>query len=419
MGEGGEPLSLERLFLVIKSAVLGVLGTAIPDEQFAAIVPYATAFLSCMGILLFAPASMMFLTWFERKVVARFQDRLGPNRVGPFGLLQPVADGIKMLLKEDIIPRGADRLIHHLTPVLAVSPVLALFLVLPFGKDMIAADLSVAVLFFLGISSIQTPLVIAAGWGSRSKFSVLGSMRAAAQILAYEIPMVVVLLAVVMTAGTMRISEIVEAQRTGWFLFTPWGAAACLVFVVAATAESNRTPFDMAEAESELVAGFHTEFGGFKFALFQMAEFLSAFAAGGLAAAMFMGGWMGPETALPGGLLSGLGGVLGWIPSWAWFHLKLYAVFFVLVWFRGTLPRFRIDQLLAIAWKFLFPLSLLVILATAGWHFLAVAADGPRSAGLAWAVCGGGLAAGYVALSTILDGEFLRMNRPRPVTDAR
>lgn len=419
MGEAGDPVTLERLFHAAKGAVLGIVSSVIPNDQFAGIEKYLTAFLSCLGILLFAPASMMFLTWFERKVVARFQDRLGPNRVGPFGLLQPIADGIKMILKEDIIPRGADRWIHHLAPVLAVSPVLALFLVLPFGRDMIAADLPVAVLFFLGISSVQTPLVIAAGWGARSKFSVLGSMRAAAQILAYEIPMVVVLLAVVMAAGTMRISEIVEAQRTGWFIFTPWGAFGCLVFLVAATAESNRTPFDMAEAESELVAGFHTEYGGFKFALFQMAEFLSAFASGGLAAAMFMGGWMGPETALPGGALGVLSGPLGWVPSWAWFQLKLYAVFFVLVWFRGTLPRFRIDQLLAIAWKFLFPLSLLVILAAAGWYFLAVAPDGPRNAALAWAACGGVLVAGYLGLSALLDGELIRLNRPRPVTDGR
>ncbi|MEK7765325.1 MAG: NADH-quinone oxidoreductase subunit NuoH, partial [bacterium] len=320
----------------------------------APLLPILAAVVSSTAILVFAPVTMMFLTWFERKIVARFQDRLGPNRVGPFGLLQPIADGIKMILKEDIIPVGADRWVHHLTPVLAVVPVLALFLVLPFGRGMVAADLNVGVLFFLGVSGVQTPLVIAAGWGSHSKFSVLGSMRAAAQILSYELPMVLVIVAVVMASGSMSTSAIVDAQASGWYVLTPWGAAGALIFLLAATAESNRTPFDMAEAESELVAGFHTEYTGFKFALFQMAEFLSAFAAGGLAVTVFFGGWHGPA----------------FLPSWAWFVLKMYAVFFVLVWFRATLPRFRIDQLLAVAWKFLFPMSLLVIASAAAWTVL-------------------------------------------------
>jgi len=392
---------VEPLFLNLKSAILGVAGGVLP----AGVMPVVSAALSCTAILLFAPLTMMYLTLLERKVVARIQDRIGPNRVGPWGLLQPLADGVKMVLKEDIIPVGADKLVHFLTPVLSVSPVLMLFLVLPFGQGMIASNLNVGVLFFLALSSVHTPLAIAAGWGARSKFSVLGGMRAAAQLLSYEIPMVVVVIAVVMISGSMNMGEIVEAQqKTGWYGFTPWGACAFVIFIIAATAESNRTPFDMSEAESELVAGFHTEYSGFKFALFQMGEFLSAFATGGMAVALFFGGW------LPLPLLGGL------LPSWMWFFLKTLFIFIVLIWFRGTLPRFRIDQLLAIAWKFLFPLSLLVIVAAAAWQYLAV--DGQNLLG-AWAFDGVILLAGYWALTTILFNEFERINRPRNMSHAR
>ena len=388
---------VEPLFLNLKAGIMGFAEGWLP----AGLMPVVSALLSSMAILLLAPLTMMYLTLLERKVVARIQDRIGPNRVGPWGLLQPAADGIKMVLKEDIIPLGADRLVHYLTPVLTVSPVLMLFLVLPFGRGMIAADLNVGLLFFLGISSVQSPLVIAAGWGAHSKFSVLGSMRAAAQILSYEVPMVMVLIAVVMMAGSMSPMAIVEAQRAGgWYALTPWGAVAFVVFILAATAESNRTPFDMAEAESELVAGFHTEYSGFKFALFQMAEFLSAFASGGLAVTLFFGGWSGPE----------------FLPSWIWFFGKTLIMFIVLIWFRGTLPRFRIDQLLAIAWKFLFPLSLLVIIAAAGWHALAVAGG---SLLWGWLFDAGLLGIGYVVLSATLFAEFIRMNRPRDMSRAR
>ncbi len=391
------PAWVEPIFLTVKSTILGIAGAWLP----AGLMPLLSAVLSCTAILLFAPLTMMYLTLLERKVVARIQDRIGPNRVGPWGLLQPLADGVKMVLKEDIIPDGADRMVHFLTPVLSVSPVLMLFLVLPFGRGMVAADFNAGVLFFLALSSVHTPLAIAAGWGARSKFSVLGGMRAAAQLLSYEIPMVVVVIAVVMIAGSMSPAAIVEAQAaSGWYGFTPWGACAFIVFIISATAESNRTPFDMSEAESELVAGFHTEYSGFKFALFQMGEFLSAFATGGLAVALFFGGWLGPA----------------FLPSWVWFFAKTLAVFIVLIWFRGTLPRFRIDHLLAIAWKFLFPLSLLVIVAAAGWQYLAV--DGHNLAG-AWAFDGVLLLAGYWALTSLLFNEFARINRPRTMARAR
>lgn len=391
----------EGLFVDLKRWIMEWAQDWLPPEYS----PLFRAFLSCMAILMFAPVTMMFLTWLERKVVARIQDRIGPNRVGPMGLLQPVADGIKMILKEDIVPTGADRIVHHLVPILTVAPVLMLFLVIPFGKDMVAADLDVGLLFFLGMSAIQTPLVIAAGWGARSKYSVLGSMRAAAQILSYEIPQVMVLVAVVMIAGSMKMSVIVESQvregalgwLTGWYGLTPWGAVAMVIFMLAATAEANRTPFDMAEAESELGGGFHTEYSGFKFALFQMAEFLSAFAAGALAVALFLGGGAGPE----------------FLPSWAWFMIKTYGMFLVLIWFRGTLPRFRIDQLLTLAWKFLFPMSLLVILAAACWHYLNLLMGWFPAVMVNLALLG----SGYVLFSSVLYREFVRLNRPRVMAD--
>lgn len=383
--------NLERIFLVLKDWIVEQGGRLIPASIQPWAVPVLSAALSVIAVLLYAPLTMMFLTWFERKVVARFQDRLGPTRVGPFGLLQPIADGLKMIQKEDIIPAGADILVHHLTPVLTVAPVLLLFMVLPFGRDMVPADLPSGVLLFLALSAVQTPLVISAGWGSRSKYSVLGGMRAAAQILSYEIPMVLVLVAVVMAAGSMQPSAIVEAQKDVWYGATPWGFVGLVIFMVAATAESNRTPFDMAEAESELVGGFHTEYAGFKFALFQMAEFLSAFAGGGLAATAFLGGWHGPA----------------FLPSWVWFFLKTYVMFFILVWFRGTLPRFRIDQLLAVAWKFLFPLSLLVVLAAGCWLELSLVPALVTNVVI--------LLGGYVALSAVIEAEFTRMNRPKVI----
>ncbi|MEK7475089.1 MAG: NADH-quinone oxidoreductase subunit NuoH [Candidatus Coatesbacteria bacterium] len=382
----------ETLFLDLKDFALAVAAALLPGGLLASV----SALISAGAVLVVAPVTMMFLTWVERKGVGRFQDRYGPNRVGPFGVLQPIADGIKMILKEDIIPDGSDRLLHNIMPVLAAAPVFLLFLVLPFGRGMVAADLNVGVLFFLCISSMQSPMIISAGLGARSKYSVLGSMRAVVQVLSYEIPMVIVIVAVVMTAGSMSTSEIVAAQvRDGWFVLTPWGAFGFIVFLIAATAEANRSPFDMSEAESELVAGFHTEYSGFKFALFQMAEFLSAFASAGLAATLFLGGWQGP----------------GFLPSWAWFGAKALGVYFVLVWFRATLPRFRIDQLLALAWKFLFPLSLLVVVAAAAWYFMPLLPALVTNLVL--------LVGGYGLLSSWILSEFIRMNAPRAVPDAR
>ncbi len=301
-------------------------------------------------ILALAPVIMMYLTWLERKVIARIQDRFGPTRVGRYGLLQPLADGVKMLTKEDIVPAGADHWLHTLAPIVIVVPVLMLFAVLPLGPRWIVTNLNTGLLFFLAVTSTQTIAIFMAGWGSRSKFSLLGALRTVAQLAAYEVPMVLSLATVVMISGSLSTTAIVEAQQARWFVATPWGFTAFVIFLLCALAEVNRTPFDLPEAESELVGGFHTEYSGMKFALFYMAEFLGAFAISALGAALFLGGWRGP-----------------WLPGWLWVLVKTYGLVLVMIWIRGTWPRFRIDQLLAFAWKCLLPVSLTNVLATGLW----------------------------------------------------
>ncbi|MBI4354896.1 MAG: NADH-quinone oxidoreductase subunit NuoH [Candidatus Omnitrophica bacterium] len=338
--------ALDQIFVQFKATVIEAVGRVVPEP----LLPWCSMAFNIAVIAAIAPVIMMYLTWLERKVVARMQNRIGPNRVGLFGLGQPIADGIKMLTKEDVIPERADRLLHFAAPVLAVIPALLIFAVLPFGRNMVAVDLNAGLLYFLAVSSLGTFAVFLGGWASRSKFSLLGGMRSVAQLISYEVPMVLSVVAVVMATGTLSTVRIVEAQRSLWFLFTPWGLVAFGIFFLSGTAEANRTPFDLPEAESEIVAGFHTEYSGMKFALFYMGEFLSAFAMCGLAATLFLGGWQGPG-----------------LPSWAWFLLKTYGLFFVLIWFRGTLPRLRVDQLMGLAWKFLLPLALVDMLAAGLW----------------------------------------------------
>jgi len=355
--------------------------------------PWVSIAVTIGVIAAIAPAIMMYLTWFERKIIARMQNRFGPDRVGVYGLMQPLSDGLKMLIKEDIVPRGADRLLHTLAPILSVVPAILLFAVMPFGRNMVAADLNVGLLYFFAVSSVGSYAIFMGGWASRSKFSILGAMRSVAQIISYEVPGVLSVVAVIMVTGTLSTVGIVEAQSEKWFVFTPWGFVGCLMFFLSGVAEVNRTPFDMPEAESELVAGFHTEYSGMKFALWYMAEFLESFAICAFTVTFFLGGWHGPAVplwmltflcALLIGTAKRLGlpvrgvGVLGligatvvWgtepIPSWIWFLAKTYALVFVLVWFRGTLPRLRIDQLMGLAWKFFLPLGLINILATGLW----------------------------------------------------
>ena len=379
------PPSLDQLFLIANGWLLGMLPMGLR--------PWASILVRIGVIAAIAPAIMMYLTWLERKWIARMQNRFGPTRVGVYGLLQPLSDGLKMLIKEDIVPRGADKLLHTIAPILAVVPAILLFAVMPFGRNMIPVDLNVGLLYVFAVSSVSSYAIFMGGWASRSKFSILGAMRSVAQIISYEVPGVLSVVVVVMVTGTLSLTGIVDAQAGRWFVFTPWGLVGCLMFFLSGVAEVNRTPFDMPEAESELVGGFHTEYSGMKFALWYMAEFLEAFAVCAFTTTLFLGGWHGPSVpfwilalllAVIVGTASllplpvrGLGavsmlaaGVL-WrfepIPSWIWFFGKTYALVFVLVWFRGTLPRLRIDQLMGLAWKFFLPMALVNILAAGLW----------------------------------------------------
>ncbi len=367
---------METLFLKTKALIMAPVAAILPE----ALVPYASMLLNMITLLIFAPLTMMYLTWLERKLIGRIQDRYGPNRVGKFGLLQPFADGIKMLLKEDIVPRGADKGLHFWAPVIVVVSSLLLFAVIPFGKGMVPVDMNLGLFFFIAISSVHTIPIFMAGWGSHSKFSLLGAIRAVAQIVSYEVPLAVSVITVMIAAGSLSTVEIVNAQAgthgMDWFVFTPWGFLGFILFFTTGVAEVSRTPFDLPEGESELVAGFHTEYSGMKFALFYMGEFLSAFAVAAMSITLFLGGWNGP-----------------WLPSWLWFFIKTYAMIFVMIWMRGTLPRLRVDQLMSFAWKFLLPLSMINVLAAALWFVL------PKE--IAWPVTGIGLAISWIIFSNV------------------
>jgi NADH-quinone oxidoreductase subunit H len=309
--------------------------------------------------------AVILLVWMERKIIARMQDRYGPNRVGPFGLLQTVADAIKLLSKEDIVPARVDRIIWALSPIVVLAAALMAWAVIPWSPSVVPSDLNVGVLFLLSIGSMPVIGVIMAGWGSNNKYALLGGMRSAAQLVSYEIPGVLAALVPVMLAGTMSLSGIVAAQEAPtrilgvpnwWFVFTPWGVVAFVVFLISGIAETNRTPFDLIEAESELAAGFHTEYSGMRFALFFLAEYANVFAVSAIGATLFFGGWAGPIPFIPS---------LG--PGILWFLGKTFFLVFVFMWIRSTLPRLRYDQLMNFAWKRLLPLGLVIVGITAVW----------------------------------------------------
>jgi len=295
-------------------------------------------------VIAFVLLLVMGFIWIERRGMGRMQARLGPNRTGPLGLLQPVADAIKVLLKEDIIPTNADKVIHWLAPVVAFAPVLMIFAVVPFQNGALLADLNIGILYVVAISSLATVGIFMAGWGSSNKYSLLGAMRQVAAVVSYEIPLVLSVVGVVLITGSLSLNEIVLAQNIPFILFQPLGF---LLFFIGGCAEINRSPFDLLEADSELTAGFHTEYSGMKFAMFYLVEYAEALAISAIIATLFLGGWRGPL-----------------LPPWLWFVIKVAAVFFVMVWTRTTLPRVRIDQLMALAWKFLLPLALINLLVT-------------------------------------------------------
>ncbi len=295
-------------------------------------------------IIVFVLAMVMAFIYFERRGLGRLQVRLGPNRVGPFGILQPVADAIKILLKEDIVPAKGDKLVHWWAPVVAFAPALMIFAVIPFENGALLADLNIGILYIVAVSSLSVVGVFMAAWSCNNKFSLIGAMRTVAQIVSYEIPLGLSIIGVALIAGSLSMNEIVTSQNIPFILLQPLGF---LIYFISACAEMNRTPFDLMEAESEIVDGYHIEYSGMKFAMFYLVEYVEAVAVSAIITTLFLSGWKGPL-----------------LPPFLWFLIKVVLVFFVIVWVRGTIPRIRVDQLMAFAWKCLLPLALINLFIT-------------------------------------------------------
>ncbi len=303
------------------------------------------------AIAIFVLLVDILLVWVERKVVARFQDRLGPNRLGPFGLIQPIADVIKLLIKEDITPIGADRIVYNLPPIIALATVLMLWAVIPLAPTIVGTDLDVGVLYVVALGALGTLGIIMAGWASNNKYALIGAFRTVAQMVSYEVPMVIAVMVPVLLAGTMGINSIVFAQSPVWYVVV--APVAALILFISAIAELGRAPFDLAEAESEIVAGFHIEYTGMKFGMFYAGELLHALTISGLVASLFLGGWRGPGAeAYP---------ILGVV----YFFMKAFFLYWAIMWIKYSLPRIRIDHMLNFNWKFLTPLALIVLIVTA------------------------------------------------------
>jgi NADH-quinone oxidoreductase subunit H len=378
--------AVDQIFIYAKQWLLAPLSHA-PNW----IVQITSSLINIFALLTVFLTLFALMSVLERKILGRIQNRYGPNRVGPFGLFQPVADGIKMLIKEDIVPVRADKVVHFLAPILIAATAILALGVIPYGRNMTPFTIDGGVLFFFAVGSTTELAVFMAGWGSNNKFSMLGAMRAIAQMFSYELPLIITVLPVVMIVGSLMPDAMVAAQGgyafgfvPRWFAFTPWGAVAFILFFVSGLVESNRTPFDVPEGESEIVAGHMTEYSGFKYATFFMAEYIGMFAISGLAVTLFLGGWRSP---LP---------VLEFIPSYIWFFAKLSALLFVYIWVRGTLPRTRIDQIMNFAWKFVLPMAFTCILAAAVWHYA-----GRGLSGWIWSL--GVIVVVYTALSILLD----------------
>lgn len=311
------------------------------------VLDFILAVLISLAILGFIAGSAMFLIWWERKVSAHIQSRLGPMRVGWHGVLQSVADTIKLLLKENIVPTGVDKLVWWLAPFFVVVPCVMVFVAIPFGKSLIVKDLNVGILYIMAVSSVGVIGIFMAGWGSNNKYSLLGGMRSAAQIISYELPLLLSVIVVAMHAGSLSMQKIVAAQSGYWYVLHPNMLVAFVIYMISATAEVNRVPFDIPEAESELVAGFHTEYSGMKFAMFFIGEYTNVFVVSAIATTLFLGGWHGPI-----------------LPPAVWFLIKTYGIITVLMWVRWTFPRLRVDQLMGFAWKVLTPVSFLNLAVT-------------------------------------------------------
>ncbi len=326
------------------------------------------------------------LTWMERKVIGRIQNRPGPNRVGPWGIFQAIADAVKLLIKEDIVPDGADKPVFNLAPLLIFVAAALLWTVIPFGRGLVGQDLDIGVLYLVAIGSITTIAVLMAGWSSNNKFALIGAFRVVAQLLSYEVPMVLSMATVVLFAGSMKMSQIIEAQVAPFVLVLP---LTFIIYILTAIAETGRAPFDLLEADSEIVAGYFVEYSGLKFGWFYIAEYGNLLAVSAIATTLFLGGWRGPGVSA----VSALGPL--------YFTIKTVTVIFVLMWIRGTWPRFRIDQMLAFAWKVLVPASLGNLL------WVAVVLKLPVLAPVQWALA----LAGNVAILAVTLGLLGRSAR--------
>ena len=325
-----------------------------------------------VAILVFYALIGLFLVYAERKVCAFMQNRLGPNRVGPFGIFQTVADLTKLLLVELVPIKNADKLLFNLAPFIVIIASFMAIAAIPFAKGLHAVDLNIGILYVIAVSAMGVIGILLAGWSSNNKYSLIGAIRSGAQIVSYELSVGLSLITIVVLSGTMQLSEIVEAQATGWFIFKGHIPAfiAFVIFLIASTAETNRGPFDLAEAESELTAGYHTEYSGIKFAFFFLAEYMNMFIVAAIAATVFLGGWMPFHV----GNWDSFNHIMDYIPSFLWFIGKTFFVVFLMMWFKWTFPRLRIDQLLTLEWKYLLPINLVNVLIMAlivllGWHF--------------------------------------------------
>lgn len=335
---------VDQIFVNLSFWVSSQLANYLPEPAVTFIMMVATV----LVLVFFGLGSIIWINVFERKIIGRIQDRYGPNRFGPLGLLQCVADMIKLLTKEDITPAIADRLIYNLAAVVPVIPTFMILAVLPFGRGMVAANLNIGFLYIVAMGSLGTIAIFMGSWASRNKYALVSGIRTVAQMISYEIPMVLSVVGVLLLVGSLSMVSIVDAQGQWRLPFVALQPLAFVIYFTAAVAEVNRSPFDLPEGESEIVAGYHIEYTGIKFAMFLLAEYINAFSVCAIATTVFLGGWQGPI-----------------LPSWAWFFIKSYFLYFALIWLRGTLPRLRVDQLMDFAWKTLVPLALANLMLTA------------------------------------------------------
>jgi NADH-quinone oxidoreductase subunit H len=326
------------------------------QEFFGPVWPLVWAMVKIVAIVLPMLIAVAYLTFVERKVIGYMQVRLGPNRVGPKGLLQPIADALKLMTKEIVIPTGANKVLFLMAPILSIMPALAAWAVIPFDPDLVLANVDAGLLYVMAITSMGVYGVIIAGWASNSKYAFLGSMRSAAQIVSYEIAMGFALVGVLMMAHTLNLGEIVRKQEGAWGLLS-WNFVPLfpmfLVYLISGVAETNRSPFDVAEGESEIVAGFHVEYSGMAFAVFFLAEYANMILIATMTSIMFLGGWLSPVPFLPSGF--------------PWLAMKVAFVLFLFLWFRATFPRYRYDQIMRLGWKVFIPVTLVWLIVIGGW----------------------------------------------------